>query len=69
MSESAQLLRHQTSQARCRHPQGERAEFARGELERSIGARFQRVARLHPDRLALFTKHERLSYRQLDKAS
>lgn len=66
---SADLLRHRSLQARCRHPRGERTEFAREELERSIPARFEKMVLRYPDHLAVKTKNAELTFRELDAAA
>ncbi|HET7231280.1 MAG TPA: amino acid adenylation domain-containing protein, partial [Longimicrobium sp.] len=44
-------------------------EFARGEIEQTISARFAAQARLHPDRLAVRTRTTRLTYAELSRAA
>ncbi|MBV9774815.1 MAG: amino acid adenylation domain-containing protein, partial [Gemmatimonadetes bacterium] len=43
-------------------------EFARGEIEQTIPARFAAQVRFHPDRLAVRTRTTRLTYAELDRA-
>ena len=69
MSESAELLRYQSLQARCRHPKGERAEFARGDLTGSIPARFEKMASQYPERRAVKATDAELTYRELEAAA
>ncbi|MEW5926797.1 MAG: amino acid adenylation domain-containing protein, partial [Gemmatimonadota bacterium] len=45
------------------------AEFARGDVEQTIPARFAAQVRLHPGRLAVRTRTARLTYAELDRAA
>jgi len=45
------------------------AEFARGEIEQTIPARFEAQVRLHPERLAVRTRGASLTYAELDHAA
>ncbi|MEW5929719.1 MAG: amino acid adenylation domain-containing protein, partial [Gemmatimonadota bacterium] len=57
--------------ARARGVETDRAfaEFARGEIEQTIPARFEAQARLHPDRLAVRSRGASLTYAELDRAA
>jgi amino acid adenylation domain-containing protein len=51
--------------ARCVHPTGTFVPFPRDALECSISDRFEAVAQTQPDRVAVKTHHQTLSYREL----
>lgn len=55
--------------AKCFHPSGNFAEFTKEEIEQSIVARFEQQAAKYPDRVAVKTEHEALSYNGLNKAA
>jgi amino acid adenylation domain-containing protein len=55
--------------AKCFHPSGTFIEFTRDEVEQSIPERFEKMARLYPDKLAVKTKTEELSYDALNRAA
>ena len=54
---------------RCFHPTGTHVEFKREEIEQSISDRFESQVRKYPDRLAVKTRTEELTYDQLNKAA
>src|SRR6266404_7779360 len=51
--------------AKCFHPTGAFVEFTKDETEQSIPERFEKIVRLHPQRLALKLGDEALSYEAL----
>ncbi|HZA54679.1 MAG TPA: AMP-binding protein [Candidatus Udaeobacter sp.] len=59
------------SSARCRcfHPSGSFVEFKKEAIEQSIPERFEQIAHEYPARLAVKTKHQALTYDELNKAS
>jgi amino acid adenylation domain-containing protein len=59
----------QTIRAKCFHPTGAFVEFAKNETEQSIPERFEKIARLDPQRLALKLGDEALSYEALNRAA
>lgn len=61
--------RQQDIQDRCFHPEGGFLAFAREEIEQSIPARFESQVALYPDRLAVSTDHEALTYQELNLAA
>ena len=52
--------------ARCVHPTGSFTPFPPAALETSIARRFEAQAARHPDRLALKTRRQALTYAELD---
>jgi amino acid adenylation domain-containing protein len=54
---------------RCFHPTGAFVEFGREEIEQSIAARFEKIARLYPDRTAVKMGQQRLTYDELNRAA
>ena len=62
--------RHQLSiLARCFHPSGTFVEFKKEEIEQSIPSRFEHQVRNHPDRLAIKTKSEELTFLELNQTA
>jgi non-ribosomal peptide synthetase component F len=59
------------SSARCRcfHPSGSFVEFKKEAIEQSIPERFEKIAHEYPARLAVKTKHQALTYDELNRAS
>ncbi len=55
--------------AKCLHPTGVFAEFAKEEVEQSIPDRFEQQVAKYPDRLAVKTKDHVLTYEELNKAA
>ena len=53
--------------AKCFHPKGRITEFPREDIETSIAARFEKIAALYADRVAVKTPHEALTYEELNK--
>ncbi|MET0395249.1 MAG: non-ribosomal peptide synthase/polyketide synthase, partial [Longimicrobiaceae bacterium] len=66
---TAQERRERSGRARGVTTDRPFAEFARGEMEQTIPARFEARARLHPERLAVRTRTTRLTYAELDRAA
>jgi amino acid adenylation domain-containing protein len=52
----------QAIRARCFHPSGTFVEFPKGDVERSIPERFEKVVRMYSDRLAVKTGDRLLTY-------
>jgi len=59
----------QTIRAKCYHPSGTFVEFPRDEVEQSISERFERIARKYPDRVAVKTRNQQLTYLELNNAA
>jgi amino acid adenylation domain-containing protein len=55
--------------AKCFHPSGSFIEFTKDEVEQSIPDRFEKIARLYPDRLAVKTREQALAYADLNRAA
>jgi len=55
--------------AKCFHPSGTFVEFPIEDVETSIPARFEKIARKHPHRFAVKTKTQTLSYVELNQAA
>ena len=53
--------------AKCFHPTGTFVEFKKEEIEQSIPERFEKIVRLHPDRLAVKMGERALTYNLLNK--
>ncbi len=53
----------------CFHPSGTFIEFPREEIEQSIPRRFEKIARLYPDRVAVKTNKRALTYDDLNNAA
>ena len=54
---------------KCRHPSGEFIEFPREEIQQSIADRFEKIAALYPDGVAVRTQQESITYRDLNSAA
>jgi non-ribosomal peptide synthetase component F len=54
---------------KCFHPSGTFVEFPMEDVETSIPARFEKIARLHPDRLAVKGKDRSLTYDELNQGA
>jgi non-ribosomal peptide synthetase component F len=61
--------RQRAIQARCVHPSNTFVEFPREAIERSIPERFEQQVRRHPDRLAVQSWRQALTYAELDRAA
>ena len=55
--------------AKCFHPSGTFVEFPRDEVEQSISERFERIAWKYPDRTAVKTRNQQLTYLELNNAA
>lgn len=55
--------------AKCFHPSGSFIRFAPAELEQAIPERFAQQVRRYPDRLAVKTKHQSLTYQALHRTA
>ena len=55
--------------AKCFHPTGTFVEFKKQEIEQSIPERFEKIVRTYPDRVAVKTKEQKLTYRELNHAA
>jgi len=56
-------------QAKCMHPSGRFVEFPKEQIEQSIPERFEKIVRQYPDRPALKTATESVTYAALDLMS
>jgi non-ribosomal peptide synthetase component F len=64
------LLHHQQLiRAKCGHPTGTFIPFPKAALEQSIPARFAQQALQNPDRVAVHTEHDTLTYQALNQAA
>lgn len=68
-SQSEIFLRQQAIQARCFHPTGDWIEFQAAEIEQSIVSRFEQIAALYPNHLAVKMGNEQLTYNELNQAA
>ncbi len=59
----------QAIQARCFHPAGDFVEFPREDVETSIPARFEKIARQFPGRIAVKSGTGSLTYQELNQAA
>jgi amino acid adenylation domain-containing protein len=57
------------ARAKCFHPNGTFIEFPEEEIEQSIPERFEKIARLFPDRTAVESRRHRFTYRDLNRAA
>jgi len=55
--------------AKCFHSSGTFVEFPRDEVEQSISERFERIAWKYPDRIAVKTRNQQLTYLELNNAA
>ena len=55
--------------AKCFHPRGTFVEFPEEDVETSIPARFEKIVRAGPDRLAIKTPEDELTYDELNSAA
>jgi amino acid adenylation domain-containing protein len=62
-------LRHEAIRERCVHPSGSFVPFERAEIEQSIPSRFEQQAGRYPDRVAVQTESEQLTYSELNRAA
>ena len=54
---------------KCFHPSGTFVEFTKEEIEQSIPERFEKIASLYPDRIAVKASNNTLTYEQLNRAA
>jgi len=54
---------------KCFHPSGTFVEFPIEDVETSIPARFEKIVRMYPHRIAVKSKNEQLTYSELDLAA
>ena len=54
---------------KCFHPSGTFVEFPIEDVETSIPARFEKIVRMYPDRIAVEMDDERLTYEALNRAA
>ena len=57
----------QAVRAKCFHPSGTFVEFPKADAERSIPERFEKIAQQYPDRVAVKTRAEALTYDELNR--
>jgi len=57
----------QAIRAKCFHPTGTFVEFAKEEIEQSIPDRFEKIVRMHPNRIAVKTKDQTLTFNELNR--
>src|SRR5262245_19963347 len=55
--------------AKCFHPTGTFVEFPIEDVETSIPARFEKIVRIYPNRIAVKTKDREVTYDQLNRAA
>ena len=55
--------------AKCFHPSGVFVEFPMDDVETSIPARFEKIVRMYPERVAVKTKTQTVSYSELNRAA
>jgi amino acid adenylation domain-containing protein len=55
--------------ARCVHPTAKFFEFTESEIEQSIPSRFETIARMHPDRIAVKTSNRSFTYQELNRTA
>ena len=71
------FIRHSTNlppeqeaiRAKCFHPTGKFVEFTKEEIEQSIPARFEKIVRTYPDRLALKARNFWWTYQALNQSA
>ena len=54
---------------KCFHPSGNFIEFRKEEIEQSVPDRFEERVRRYPNRLAVKSEHQELSYDALNRAA
>ena len=59
----------ETIRAKCFHPRGTFVEFPEEDVETSIPARFEKIVRAGPDRLAIKMPEDELTYDELNSAA
>lgn len=61
--------RQQAIKAKCFHPSGTFVEFPIEDVETSIPARFEKIVRMYPDRIAVKTRNQQFTYLELNNAA
>jgi amino acid adenylation domain-containing protein len=70
MENNTSLLAQQSAvRAKCFHPTGTFIEFRKEEIEQSLVSRFEQQVRKQPNRLAVKTKTQQLTYEELNQAA
>ena len=59
----------QVIRAKCFHPTGAFVEFKKEEVEQSIPERFEKIVRMHPERVAVKTTQHEFTYNMLNQAA
>jgi len=59
----------QAIRAKCFHPSGTFVEFPKEDIEKSIVERFEKIAGMYPNRIAVKTSDRQLTYAQLNRAA
>lgn len=59
----------QAIRAQCFHPAGDFGEFTREAIDQSIVCRFEEMVRRYPDRIALKTRRDQLTYAELNQSA
>lgn len=59
----------QAIRAKCFHPTGAFVEFKKEEVEQSIPERFEKIVRMHPERVAVKTTQHEFTYNMLNQAA
>jgi len=59
-------LEQKAIRAKCFHPSGTFVEFKKEEIEQSIPDRFEKIVRQFPDRIAVRTRNDTLTYNELN---
>jgi hypothetical protein len=52
----------QAIRAKCFHPTGTFVEFRKEDIEQSIPERFEKIVRMHANRVAIKTDHQSFTY-------
>jgi amino acid adenylation domain-containing protein len=62
-------LEQEVIRAKCFHPSGKFVEFPKQDVETSIQERFEQIAGLFPDRVAVKMRNRTLTYQELNQAA
>jgi non-ribosomal peptide synthetase component F len=62
-------LSQQAIRAKCFHPSGAFVKISKDEIEQSIPDRFEKIVARYPDRIAVKTKADALTYAELNQAA
>ena len=68
-SDDIDLAHHQSMQSRGVRPTNAFVEFSKEEIEQSISDRFEKQVDRYPDRIAIKTRHQELTYKKLNQAA